>query len=420
MSDTSKLRKRSKMATRPKGGQNPNVNIENDGESSEKEIELCGFCELEVKEGDKAVACEICDKWYHIKCENLPEKVYEFMGTKEGKKNLLWYCNFCSRGSVKLYNRLKALELDQEKIRTRQSVLEEEIEDVKECMEKQKSELTTRQDSVKGEIKVIKETMAVDEVHSKTVESRLGLLEAKFVNFQQEITSVKVVMEKENNSEKSYREALLVELEKKTEEKCKEVKRDMESVLVEKTTNHMQSRMDRRNNVVLHGAPEEIKEDLNLWLRSEKIKHDKAILMELCLDIEVECYADDIVEIKRVGKYKKNTGRVNEEGAPRPIIVTLKEGIKDKILRNVYKLKNTENDMLKRISVSHDMTQDERQIDMQLKLEAKKKNESESEHFFYVVRGNPWERYILKLRKKGTPKVSEVPQAQTQVEGGGD
>lgn len=407
-----------KMATRSKS--RSNVNIEKNAESSESSgngNDMCGLCESVVTEDEKAVACEICDRWYHIKCDDLPEAVYDFMASEKGRKKLSWYCSYCSRGSVKLYNRLQKLEVDQEEISIRQSALVEEVKDIKEGIDKKNSDLMTKQDSLEGAIMIVKETVAENKEHSKVVESRLGHMEATFIDLQQEFASVKEEIEKERKCEKSYSETLLAEMEKKTEEKCLEVKRDMEKDLVDKTTNHMQSRMERKNNVVLYGAPEEVKENLNLWLRSEKIKHDKAILLELCLDIDVECYVDDIMDIKRVGKFKKNKDRVDEEGAPRPIIVTLKEGIKEKVLRNVHKLKNTENEMLKRIRVSHDMTQDERQIDMELRLEARKKNETETGNFFYVVRGNPWERYMLQLKKKRTLKVSDGQLAQAQVEG---
>ena len=46
------------------------------------------------------------------------------------------------------------------------------------------------------------------------------------------------------------------------------------------------------------------------------------------MNIDVECYVDDILDIKRIGKFKGRMGQANEEVEPRPIIVTLKEGIK--------------------------------------------------------------------------------------------
>lgn len=42
-------------------------------------------------------------------------------------------------------------------------------------------------------------------------------------------------------------------------------------------------------------------------------------------------------------------------------------------------------------------------------MEAKEKNEMERGNFFYVVRGYPLERHILKVKKTRT---SAVPQAQ--------
>ena len=123
----------------------------------------------------------------------------------------------------------------------------------------------------------------------------------------------------------------------------------------------------------------------------------------------MECYVDDILNVKRIGKFKRNVSQINEEVAPRPIIVTLKEGIKEKIMRNVHRLKNTDNKMLKGIRVSHDMTQEERRKDAELRMEAKRRNEEETDDFFYVVRGNPWERYILKLKKKEIQQALGTP-----------
>ena len=61
----------------------------------------CGNCDSEVKEENHAVACDICDLWFHIGCQDMPKEVYDFMvNTEEGQ--LHWYCVNCKRGSAKL------------------------------------------------------------------------------------------------------------------------------------------------------------------------------------------------------------------------------------------------------------------------------------------------------------------------------
>lgn len=377
----------------------------------------CTICQIIVKDDDKALCCDICEYWYHIKCIKFPDYVYDYMVKDDGGELLHWNCNDCKRGYEKIHNRLKALEIAQNDTSKKYSEIKDGLKGVKEdfCLvkeivEKQVSEFKDRQDSFKEEIVSVKEAVVENNEQSKIFETRLGRMEAKFTEMQQSVSSVKAELITENKLESTYSEALMAEVEKKTEKKCKEVKKDLEKDLVEKATQHMQSRMNRKNNIVIYGAPEEVKEDLELWLRSEKIKHDKAIVMELCLEIGVECYVDDIVEIKRAGKFKKNNETTMEDVPPRPIIVTLKEGIKDNIMKSIYKLRNTENNMLKRMRVAHDMTLEERQTDKELRTEAKEKNETERGNFFYVVRGQPWERYILKVRK--TRMTSAVPQTQ--------
>ena len=104
--------------------------------------------------------------------------------------------------------------------------------------------------------------------------------------------------------------------------------------------------------------------------------------------------------MKRIGKFKRNQDQINEEVTPRPIIVMLEEGIKEKIIRNLYKLKNTKNEMLKKIRVSHDMTQEERQTDMELRMEAIKRNEEEVDIFFLCGERESMEEIHIKIEEK--------------------
>ena len=43
-------------------------------------------CKKEVKEGEKAMLCEGCDIWFHLKCIDMSSDLYEAMGKKEGGK----------------------------------------------------------------------------------------------------------------------------------------------------------------------------------------------------------------------------------------------------------------------------------------------------------------------------------------------
>ena len=38
----------------------------------------CPHCNKQVGDKENALECEICQKWHHIKCENISQKTYEF------------------------------------------------------------------------------------------------------------------------------------------------------------------------------------------------------------------------------------------------------------------------------------------------------------------------------------------------------
>lgn len=66
----------------------------------------CGKCDEEVLTGQKALACDDCDKWYHISCENLTNPVYKIFSDKE--TDHLWFCINCRSGvKTKIRNLVK-------------------------------------------------------------------------------------------------------------------------------------------------------------------------------------------------------------------------------------------------------------------------------------------------------------------------
>lgn len=50
---------------------------------------LCGNCEESVFEGDKAMACGFCNKWFHIKCVSLTEANYKKF---QNNPQAFWFC----------------------------------------------------------------------------------------------------------------------------------------------------------------------------------------------------------------------------------------------------------------------------------------------------------------------------------------
>jgi hypothetical protein len=51
--------------------------------------EKCGGCPKAVTDNKKGIQCEICEKWYHIKCQDISEESYKAL--KE-IHTAHWYC----------------------------------------------------------------------------------------------------------------------------------------------------------------------------------------------------------------------------------------------------------------------------------------------------------------------------------------
>ncbi len=89
----------------------------------------CGRCRKLVKAGDIAIECEICQQWFHAKCEEVSKPQYKMLlessQSKDGKKKakLHWFCSTCECTSV---NFMRGLSFHQGKI----EALEKRVESV--------------------------------------------------------------------------------------------------------------------------------------------------------------------------------------------------------------------------------------------------------------------------------------------------
>ena len=59
----------------------------------------CEQCRKLVKEDDPAMRCEICEQWFHIKCQQMTKAEYNYIQGGSSKKKALnklhWYCSTC-------------------------------------------------------------------------------------------------------------------------------------------------------------------------------------------------------------------------------------------------------------------------------------------------------------------------------------
>ena len=75
-----------------------------------------------VKEEDPAMKCEICEQWYHIKCQSITKLEYNYIqgGTKKKSVSKMhWYCQTCDRVAVNFMKTMTSLHIKHQKIEER-------------------------------------------------------------------------------------------------------------------------------------------------------------------------------------------------------------------------------------------------------------------------------------------------------------
>jgi len=80
--------------------------------------ENCGHCLKLFSEVDNAVTCDICDTWFHSRCQGVTEIIFKAL--TQHSKELFWFCANCHQGAEKLFPTLS-------KVQSKVNKLEDEI-----------------------------------------------------------------------------------------------------------------------------------------------------------------------------------------------------------------------------------------------------------------------------------------------------
>ena len=59
---------------------------------------FCPACSVRVAEDEDCIACDYCDKWYHLNCTKLTETQFEVY---KKDKSFSWFCDKCNRETCK-------------------------------------------------------------------------------------------------------------------------------------------------------------------------------------------------------------------------------------------------------------------------------------------------------------------------------
>lgn len=147
----------------------------------------------------------------------------------------------------------------------------------------------------------------------------------------------------------------------------------------------------RKLNIIIHNAPESEASEAET-----RKADDTKLLEEICTTIDTS--SSNIRDMIRLGKKNKESDVAKKD---RPMKVSFSDETgKSHFMKNLKKLA-TADEQLKKISVVHDMTVKERQLNKELVNEAKNLNaKNELDNIKYIVTGPPWERKVVKIKLK--------------------
>ena len=150
-----------------------------------------------------------------------------------------------------------------------------------------------------------------------------------------------------------------------------------------KKADEEKDREGRSNNIIIYRVPEVD--------GSDRVKSDKAFCVQLANEaLEIDMGEDDIKSVFRLGK---------KSDINRPLLVQFRERTcKNRVMESLFKLKNSD-DKFKNISITHDMTKQERSDCKALVDQAKQKQSEEKGEYLYRVRGLPGAMKVIRIQK---------------------
>lgn len=342
----------------------------------------CGVCETRVSEKDKAIMCEICELWFHCKCEKVPDETYRVLKKDEG---IHWYCRSCDKGVAKILTAIGVVKKRQDKFEADLDLINTKITELSDQNDKLKKNLDLLNSNLEKQKQRYEETINKVEQQQNKLEDRIENNEIQIVN-REEIEK----LTKDYINDGSWADIVKKEMGGRMD--------NVEAILEQnkKELENVKEREQRKNGIVLYNASE----DNNSKNFEEQVEKDLKFVcdfMSYILDEDFE--RNEIKKILRMGK--RDYRQQSEEVPCRPLLIVFVNGeTKNYVMNNVFRLRQA-GDAFKKVIVNHDMTAMDRAEIKKLVQEAKVKEENDhSGEWIYRVRGLPGQATIIKLRKR--------------------
>ena len=119
----------------------------------------CGGCSVQVKATQRAVACDLCETWFHIGCHSVSPDEYRLYSNEDCRAK--WFCLKCEKIFKSLKKEKEALVVEVSELKKVNSELTEKVKDLE------------KKDGVDKEVQT--EVPSRDECADKTVQTEVSV-----------------------------------------------------------------------------------------------------------------------------------------------------------------------------------------------------------------------------------------------------
>lgn len=308
----------------------------------------CGTCVKPVADQDNGVLCEICDNWYHSRCQGITESMYKALS--QFSADLHWFCKNCRTGAEKLLASMA-------KMQSKVDKLEDEMVRIKTDCDKS---ILQAVGDIKKELTQLNDRMGRYETaiqtHTQEIQSKVGVTLSDFEN------------KLRTTEEPSWTDIV----KKQVETKLSAVTADMQTVhnVLEQQAKAIQEDKEelaemgrRRTSIIVHGLLESgAAEDE----AREKEDEDRLVNLLHALDSD----RTSVNAFIRLGRKSEDSSVT-----PRPVkMILTSEEQKDKLLRKSKNLRGR-TDELGKVFIHQDLTPKQRDARHQLVEEMKRRRD---------------------------------------------
>ncbi|KAK3883894.1 hypothetical protein Pcinc_011797 [Petrolisthes cinctipes] len=376
--------------------------------NNQKPGDECGTCSVVVGANNKALSCEICDKWYHIKCESIPESVYNFMVHDKAGKQLIWHCSYCQRGCVKVYKHMKIIVADQLELETKQNVLQEEIKTVRECITQEigaMKDIEARVGSMEAMLadkneKIDKMWKVEDTFKDQILAVTQQFMEENLSNSQDIKQTFSNAVKEAIDGNKDLNMMVKSKVDEALDQAQAKPRPDSHETrqVIRQQVFYLRKEEERRNNLIIHNLQETAE-----LTPEETRKQDITTFMQIVNICGAPIQEQDVLDCRRLGQ------TVSDKNKHRPVLIKL---VSEEKKRNLFvrlgawrkyqqEHRGPEDITAGKplINIDHDMTQEQRKDRRSLVEEAKNLNAKlpVDVKTRWTVRGPPWNMRVLKV-----------------------